>query len=56
MGLAGYSENLFHHTGSTPLRRPSFEDRTRTNASAQSETNSLESEYTQFICSLMQQL
>ena len=53
---AGYAENLFHHTGSTPARRMSFSDKARSNTAAQNEVNSVEAECLQFVCSLMQQL
>ncbi|KAL0025839.1 hypothetical protein WJX79_004992, partial [Trebouxia sp. C0005] len=53
---AGYTENLFHHTGSTPVRRMSFGDKSRSNTAAQSEANSVAAESLQFVCNLMQQL
>ena len=53
---AGFAENLFHHTGSTPVRRMSFGDKARGNTAVQSEVNSVEAECLQSVCSLMQQL
>jgi len=55
-GFAGYTENLFHHTGSTPVRRMSFSDKSRSNTAAQSEANPVAAESLQFVCNLMQQL
>ena len=56
MHVAGYAENLFHHTGNTPARRMSFGDKSRSSAAAQSDANSVQADCLQFVCSLMQQL
>ena len=64
VSLAGGLENLFHHTGNTPPRRSASPERggadsARADAAAragQPEANTVEADYLEHVCSVLQHL